>query len=107
MAYTTMLARVKDKLDITDSDKDEELNELISQAKADLEFADIKKTAIVDTDTNIQRAILTYCMLNYDWHCDPNEYARLKASYDEQKSQLKMRTGYASWTTTTTTESGS
>jgi hypothetical protein len=48
-----------------------------------------------EIDAIVSRAITTYCKLNFG---EPDEYDRLKASYDEQKAQLSMATGYTTWT---------
>ena len=40
------------------------------------------------------RAVITYCRANF-WPGD--DYAQLKASYDEQKAQLRMTTNYTDW----------
>ena len=45
-------------------------------------------------DPICQRAVVTYCKLHFG---EPDDYDRLKASYDEQKAQLGMATGYTEW----------
>ena len=45
-------------------------------------------------DAIVSRAITTYCKLNFG---EPDDYDRLKRSYDEQKAQLSMATGYTVW----------
>ena len=49
---------------------------------------------IDQTDPLIIRAVCTYCRMNLG---NPENYDRLKASYDEQKAQLGMATGYTNW----------
>jgi hypothetical protein len=50
---------------------------------------------IVSTiDEFVLQAIRTYCRANFG---NPSNYDRLKASYDEQKAQLGMRSGYTKW----------
>lgn len=39
----------------------------------------------------IKQAIITYCRLNFG---TPDDYDRLKASYDEQRAQLKVSSEY-------------
>jgi hypothetical protein len=39
-------------------------------------------------------AIVTYCKLNFG---EPDNYDKLKESYDEQKAQLSMADGYTVW----------
>ena len=91
-----MLALVKLALRITTDAFDVELNMLIAAALADLGLTDISED-VLDADTNIaliQRAVITYVRCNFG---QPDDYERLKASYDEQKAQLGMATGYTAW----------
>ena len=39
----------------------------------------------------IVQAVITYCRMNFG---SPKNYDQLKASYDEQKAQMQMMTGY-------------
>lgn len=92
-----MLEKVKLALRITTTAFDSELNDLIDAAKIDLGIAGVVVPVTTDTtlDAIITRAIVTYCKLHFG---EPDEYDRLKASYDEQKAQLSMATGYTTWT---------
>lgn len=92
-----MLEKVKLALRITTNAYDSELTDLIEAAKIDLGIAGVIVPITTDSniDAIIQRAIVTYCKLNFG---EPDEYDRLKASYDEQKAQLSMATGYTEWT---------
>lgn len=87
-----MLELVKLALRITTDAFDSELTMLIEAAKTDLGIAGV--TLPAELDPICQRAIVTYCRLNFG---EPDEYDRLKASYDEQKAQLSMATGYTTW----------
>ena len=87
-----MLAKVKLALRITTDAFDSELTELIEAAKLDLGVAGVVIPSAIDAI--VSRAIVTYCKVNFG---SPDEYDRLKASYDEQKAQLGMATGYTSW----------
>ena len=40
------------------------------------------------------QAVITYARAHFG---SPEDYDRLKASYDEQKAQLQMATGYTDW----------
>lgn len=77
---------------------DDELNDLIEAALADLGITDIKNTVLVadDPDPLIKCAVKTYCKMNFG-QVDDGLYDRLKASYDEQKSQLLMSSKYTDW----------
>ena len=88
-----MLELVKLALRITTDAFDTELNLLIAAAQTDLGIAGV--TLPAELDSICQRAIVTYCKMNFG---EPDEYDRLKASYDEQKAQLSMATGYTVWT---------
>ena len=86
----TMLARVKLALRMKTNAFDSEITDLISAACADLGIVGV--TAVDSTtDPLLIRAIITYCRANFG---EPGDYARMKASYDEQKSQLISCTGY-------------
>ena len=77
---------------ITSDTFDSELNMLIDSAKLDLGIAGVELPETLDSICNI--AIITYCKLHFG---NPDNYEQLKASYDEQKSQLSMSTGYTEW----------
>lgn len=87
-----MLEKVKLALRITTDAFDSELTELIEAAQIDLGIAGV--VVPDEIDAIVSRAIITYCKLNFG---EPDEYNRLKASYDEQKAQLSMATGYTTW----------
>ena len=92
-----MLEKVKLALRITTTAYDSELQDLIDAAKVDLGIAGVIVPVTTDSDLDviIQKAIITYCKLNFG---EPDQYDRLKRSYDEQKAQLSMATGYTVWT---------
>lgn len=87
-----MLESVKLALRITTNAFDDEIQDLINAALADLGIAGI--TNQDQTDALIKRAVITYCRVNFG---EPDDYDRMKASYDEQKAQLKTATGYTDW----------
>lgn len=95
-----MLDKVKLALRITTTAFDSELEQLIAAAKSDLGIAGV--VLPVDTSGNLdqicERAIITYCKINFGELDRADMYDRLKASYDEQKAQLSMATGYTVWT---------
>lgn len=87
-----MLDKVKLALRITTNAFDSELNDLIEAAYDDLGIAGVINT---ENETPlIVRAVITYCRCNFG---QPDEYDRLKASYDEQKAQLSMSSDYTDW----------
>lgn len=90
-----MLEAVKKACRVTATAYDDELIGLIAAAKADLALAGVKKEkAENDTDPLIRRAVITFCKLNFG---APENYDKLKASYDEQKAQLQGAATYAKW----------
>ena len=91
-----MLEKVKLALRIVTNAFDSELNDLIDAAKIDLGIAGVVLPATLDAIC--ERAIITYCKINFGELDRAEMYDRLKASYDEQKAQLSMATGYTTWT---------
>lgn len=88
-----MLEKVKLALRISTDAFDSELTGLIAAAKLDLGIAGV--TVPTTLDEIVELAIITYCKVHFG---EPDDYDRLKASYDEQKAQLSMATGYTTWT---------
>lgn len=87
-----ILAKVKMALRITTNAFDDELTDLISAALEDMGIAGV----VIDDDTDaiIVRAVITYCKMSFGL---PEDYDKLKKSYDEQKAQLSNATGYTEW----------
>jgi len=91
-----MREKVKMALRVVTTAYDDEIDLLIAAAKQDLGIAGVVLPA--ELDEIAQMAIITYCRLHFG---SPEEYDRLKASYDEQKAQLSTATGYTVWTEAT------
>lgn len=87
-----MLDDVKLALRITTTAYNAELNDLIAAAQQDLGIAGVELPGTLDEIC--ERAIITYCKMNFGI---PEDYDRLKKSYDEQKAQLVTATGYTDW----------
>lgn len=87
-----MLEKVKTALRISTTAYDEELADLIEAAKLDLGIAGVDLPNSLDEICG--RAIITYCKLAFGL---PEDYDKLKRSYDEQKAQLVTATGYTDW----------
>ena len=89
-----MLAKVKLALRLTTNAYDTDIQDLIDAAKLDMGIAGV--TLPTQLDALCERGVITYCKLHFlglsdtEWDC-------LKASYDEQKAQLSMATGYTVW----------
>lgn len=87
-----MLEKVKMALRIVTNSFDSELTDLIEAAKLDLGIAGVIVPS--ELDAIVTRAIITFCKMSFGL---PEDYDRLKASYDEQKAQLSNATGYTDW----------
>lgn len=88
----TTLDKVKMGLRIKTTAYDEELTDLIAAAQTDLGIAGVVVPSTLDEI--VTRAITTYCKMSFGL---PEDYDRLKRSYDEQKAQLVTATGYTDW----------
>ena len=86
-----MLGEIKSALRLTTSAYDAELMGLKEAALLDLKIAGVLTESM---DALIKRAVITYCRMNFG---SPEDYDRLKRSYDEQKAQLSMASGYTDW----------
>lgn len=80
---------------ITTTEFDNEIGSLIWAGQSDLEMAGVVFPADTGAVLEIVKiAIITYVKMNFG---NPENYDRLKKSYDEQKAQLSMATGYTEW----------
>lgn len=88
----TLLTATKLALRITTDAFNDELTRLIKAGQKDLGIAGV---VVPETlDEIVSTAVITYVKMNFG---NPENYDRLKRSYDEQKAQLSMATGYTSW----------
>lgn len=87
-----MLDKIKLALRITTDAFNDELNDLANAALLDMGIAGVTNDSTADP--LIIRAVITYCKMHFG---EPDEYDRLKKSYDEQKAQLVTATGYTDW----------
>ena len=71
---------------------DDQVELLLNAALTDLGFAGV--VVPEEMDAVVKQAAITYFLLHFG---EPDEYDRLKASYDEQKAQLATATGYTDW----------
>lgn len=86
------LDKVKMGLRIKTTAYDEELADLIAAAQTDMGIAGVVVPSTLDEI--VTKAIITYCKMSFGL---PEDYDRLKRSYDEQKAQLVTATGYTDW----------
>lgn len=89
-----MLEKAKLALRITTTAFDSEISDLIEAGVKDLGIAGVTEVVDAASDPLVTRAVITYVRLHFG---APDDYDRLKASYDEQKAQLSMATGYTRW----------
>jgi hypothetical protein len=87
-----MLDAVKLALRISTDAFDSELTDLIGAALIDLRLGGV--TNLDTADLLVRRAVITYCRMHFG---QPDDFDRLKKSYDEQKAQMGMATGYTTW----------
>lgn len=96
-AERTILDDVKLALRLTTDAYDYELTDLVNAAQLDLGVAGV---VIPETDEGetlealVKRAVITYCKIHFG---SPQDFDRLKKSYDEQKAQMATATGYTNW----------
>lgn len=91
MTIQELLAMCKTSLRITTEAYDEEITGYIQAALLDLGIAGVAYEAIDDL---VAKAVITYVRFSFG---APDNYDKLKASYDEQKAQLQNSTGYTVW----------
>lgn len=93
-----LLEDVKQVCRVTSDVYNAELSDLVLAAFADLGITDIQQSILTEgtAPSLVKRAVLTYCKMNFGT-VDDGVYDRLKASYDEQKAQMLMASGYTNW----------
>lgn len=87
-----MITQVKLAMGITTNAYNSEINDLIAAALADLGIAGVDSAKI--NDPLILQAVKTYCRMSFH---SPADYDRLRQSYEAQKGQLQIATGYTDW----------
>ena len=87
-----MIDDVRLALRLTTTKYDPELTGLINGGLLDLGVAGVTED---DTqDALIKLAVITYVKLHFG---SPSDFDKLQKTYDEQKAQLSMATGYTDW----------
>lgn len=90
-----LLKKVKTSLRIMTDDFNDEILDLIHACLLDLGIGGVEN---VDTENAlIIRAITTYCKYHFGDIEGVEMLERIKKSYDEQKAQLSMASGYTDW----------
>lgn len=93
MSESTALAKIKLALRITTDDFDSEICSLIAAALQDLGIAGVNEYVSLK-DPLVLLAVTTFVKMHFG---EPDEYERLKKSYDEQKAQMSMSSNYTTW----------
>ena len=91
MIVSEMLAPTKLALRVATTAFDSQIMQLLNAALMDLGVAGVEVGSL---DVLIQQACITYVRMHFG---TPDDYDRLKRSYDEQKAQLSMNTGHTEW----------
>ena len=91
MAKTELITAAKMAARITTNAFDSQVDALLDAALQDLGVAGVEAA---EDDPLFDTARITYFLLHFG---TPDEYDRLKKSYDEQKAQLATCTGYTDW----------
>ena len=92
MAELTLLQKAKLAARITTDAFDTQISDLLETAALDLGVAGVEIPETVSPLVN--QAKITYFLMHFG---QPDEYDRLKRSYDEQKAQLATCTGFTDW----------
>lgn len=87
-----MIAKAKLARRMTTNAFDDEVGRLLDAAALDLAIAGVVIPSA--SDSLVETAEITYFQMHFG---EPDNYDRLKASYDEQKAQLVTATGYTDW----------
>lgn len=86
-----MLADMKQALRISNTAYDDEVSDLIDEARHDLIMSGLSKEIVekdVDPDPLIKRAIRTYVKANFGW--DNPDAEKLQNAYEMLKSHLSL-----------------
>lgn len=92
MADTALINKAKLSLRITTDAFDSQISDLLDAAFQDMEIAGV--VVPEELTALIEQAAITYTAMHFG---SPDDYERLKRSYDEQKGQLATATGYTDW----------
>lgn len=91
MTTAELLQMCKTSMRIKTDAYDNEITGYIQAALLDLGIAGVEYSSV---DNLVAKAVMTYVRFSFG---APDNYDKLKASYDEQKAQLQNATGYTVW----------
>lgn len=92
MALATEITKAKLALRVTTNAFDSQIGNLLDASAVDLNIAGVEIPE--QYGPIVETAKITYVALHFG---EPDNYDKLKASYDEQKAQLATATGYTDW----------
>ena len=95
MVDTAQIEAAKLAKRMTTNAFDTEVERLLNAAEIDLGIAGVEIPE--SADAIVLQAKITYFLMHFG---EPDNYDRLKASYDEQKAQLATCSGYTDWLVT-------
>lgn len=88
-----MLEKIKNALRIKNTTAfDDEINDLVSAAKADMMISGILSTCVIDTDPLISRCITLYCKANFG--IDNQDSEKYQAAYVSLRDHLCLSSEY-------------
>lgn len=87
-----LLEAVKSSIRVDGDDLNDEIQDLIDAAKADLQLSGVSKSKIIDTDPLIKRAIIVYTKANFGY--DNKDAIRFEHSYLMIKTHLTLSAEY-------------
>ena len=92
MVSAELIQAAKKARRMTTTEFNDEVERLLNAAMLDLGIAGVEIPE--QLDALVETAAITYFLMRFG---QPDDYNRLKASYDEQKAQLQTATGYTDW----------
>ena len=92
MSNAVLINKAKLAMRITTNAFDDQISDLIEAAYLDMGVAGVEVPEV--SNSLVSQAAITYVLMHFG---QPDEYDRLKKSYDEQKAQLVTCTGYTDW----------
>jgi len=92
MADLALIKSAKMAARITTEAFNPQISMLLDAAMADMGVAGVEIPE--EASPLVAQAAITYFLMHFG---EPDQYDRLKKSYDEQKAQLSTCTGYTDW----------
>lgn len=87
-----LIDKVRTSLKIDDNSQDEDIQDTIDAAIADLKLCGVLESKIIETDPLIIRAIKTFCKSEFS--TDEKEANRYREAYEMVRNHLSMSIDY-------------